>query len=160
MNNFIYLMLLPVVLGARMSIEGRNRLSIGHGKSYTFHSTPTTFDEAKSICKQEGGSLAVVTSKFEEDKMLKLWARSSPVLNASHGFNHQAFIGIHSLNEEGHWETINGNSPSYVNWSPNWTGNQQPDNSSKQKCGSLLKQGGMDDIECHLKIAFFCEKLK
>ncbi|AEE09562.1 lectin [Cotesia vestalis bracovirus] len=139
-----------------MSIGGKNRMSIGHEKSYTFHSTPATFEEAKSLCKQEGGSLAIVTSQEEENKMLELW--KGPVLNSSHGYNYQAFIGIHSLNKEGHWETIDGSSPKYVNWSPDWTGRQQPDTPSKQKCGSLLKQGGMDDIECYLKIAFFCEK--
>ncbi|AEE09593.1 lectin [Cotesia vestalis bracovirus] len=154
MNKFIFLMLLPVVLGRRMSIG--KRLTMGSSESYTFHSTPATFDEAKSICKQEGGSLAVVTSQEAEDEMLRIWRRSGPILNPTNGLKLQAYIGIHSLNKEGHWETIDGESPRYINWSQDWAGGRQPSTPSVQKCGSLLKQGGMDDVECYFKLAFFC----
>lgn len=58
-------MLLPVVLGKHMTI-GRG-LEIGSSESYTFHTTPATFEEAKGICRQAGGSLAVVTSQEAED---------------------------------------------------------------------------------------------
>nr|BAC55179.1 hypothetical protein [Cotesia ruficrus polydnavirus] len=156
MNKFIYLMLLPVVMGRQMSI-GRT-LSMGSGESYVFHSTPATFEEAKAICRQEGGSLSVVTSEQAEDEMLKIWRRSSPVINPTNGLVSQVWIGIHSLNQEGHWETIDGESPRYMNWSKDWAGGPQPSTPSVQKCGSLLKQGGMDDVECFFKLGFFCTR--
>nr|AQX37237.1 BLL10 [Spodoptera exigua] len=64
--------------------------------SKSLHSTasPATFDEAKRICRQEGGNLAVVTSREAENEMLALWKRSGPVVNPSHGLNAQAFIAI------------------------------------------------------------------
>ncbi|CAH2089002.1 unnamed protein product [Euphydryas editha] len=81
-------------------------------------------------------------------EMLKIWRHSSPILNPTNGLTSQDFIGIHSLNTEGHWETINGESAKYINWSQDWAGGRQPSTPSAQKCGSLLKQGGMDDVEC------------
>ncbi|KAF9412050.1 hypothetical protein HW555_009328 [Spodoptera exigua] len=118
----------------------------------------STFDEANQICKQEGGNLAVVTSREAENEMLALWKRSGPVVNPTQGLNAQAFIGI-QLTSKG-WQTYFGENPPYFNWSSTWCGHQQPDNPAMQKCGSLLKQGGMDDVECHYKLAFFCEKLE
>ncbi|KAG8035037.1 hypothetical protein G9C98_001527 [Cotesia typhae] len=90
--------------------------------------------------------------------MLKIWRRSGPVENPTHGLRSQAFIGIHSLNVKGHWETIDGESPKYINWSQDWAGERQPSSPSIQKCGSLLKQGKMDDVECYFKLGFFCTK--
>ncbi|CAH1640082.1 unnamed protein product [Spodoptera littoralis] len=126
-------------------------------QKFTFHRYPATFDEASYICKQEGGHLAVVTSKEDEREMLALWARSGQVVNPSHGLNAQAFIGL-QLSSRG-WQTVFGGYPPYLNWSSNWWGRQQPDNPTIQKCGSLLKQGGMDDVHCYYKLAFFCGKL-
>ncbi|XP_074109039.1 hemolymph lipopolysaccharide-binding protein-like, partial [Cotesia typhae] len=137
---------------------GGGGLEIESSESYTFHTTPATFEEAKGICRQAGGSLAVVTSQEAEDEMLKIWRRSGPVENPTHGLRSQAFIGIHSLNVKGHWETIDGESPKYINWSQDWAGERQPSSPSIQKCGSLLKQGKMDDVECYFKLGFFCTK--
>nr|AAO74641.1 lectin [Bracoviriform rubeculae] len=158
MNKLICLMVLPAVLSKNISIQRKGRLTIGSSESYTFHSTPATFNEAISICKQEGGSLAVVTSQKAEDEMLKIWKHSSPILNSTNGLTSQAFIGIHSLNKKGHWETIDGESPKYINWSQHWSGGRKPSTSSVQKCGSLLKHGGLDNVECYFKLAFFCTK--
>ncbi|KAH0552921.1 hypothetical protein KQX54_000072, partial [Cotesia glomerata] len=91
-------------------------------------------------------------------KMLKLWKRSGPIVNPTDGLKSQAFIRIHSLNEESHWKTIDGSSPSYIDWSQYWSGGRQPSSPSYQKCGSLLNKGRMDDVQCHYKLAFFCEK--
>nr|BAC55180.1 hypothetical protein [Bracoviriform kariyai] len=162
MNQLIYLMLLPAVLAMKMSIGGL-KLSVGPTTPlppiHTFHSTPATFEEAKSICKQEGASLAVISSLHEEDEMVNIWKKSGLVLNASKGLTSQAFIGIHSLNTKGHWETIDGKTPEYMNWSQDWAGESQPSDPIRQKCGSLLKQGGFDDVECDFRLAFFCKKM-
>nr|AQX37238.1 BLL11 [Spodoptera exigua] len=151
MMKLIYLMLLPMVLAK--SYERKEFV-----QKFTFHRIPATFDEAKRICKQEGGNLAVVTSREAENEMLALWKRSGPVVNPSHGLNAQAFIGI-QLTSKG-WQTTFGDRPPYLNWSLNWWGRRQPDSPTIQKCGSLLKQGGMDDVHCYYKLAFFCENWK
>nr|ACE75064.1 lectin-like protein [Glyptapanteles flavicoxis] len=67
MNKFTYLMLLPVVLGQDLSVSrNRGRASIRFSKSYEFHTTPKTFEDARKICKQHGGDLAIITSQDEE----------------------------------------------------------------------------------------------
>ena len=72
----------------------------------------------------------------------------------------EAFIGIHDLYNEGDWVTILGDSlhkSGYTKWSELWGG--QPDNGGGvQHCGALLKDGsGMDDVNCNIRYAFFCE---
>lgn len=73
--------------------------------------------------------------------------------------NEQAFIGIHDLFFEGDWVTILGDSihkNGYTKWSDRW--GVQPDNGGGvQNCGTLLKEGGMDDVSCNAQFAFFCE---
>lgn len=73
--------------------------------------------------------------------------------------NEQAFIGIHDLFFEGDWVTVLGDSLhkyGYAKWSDRWGG--QPDNGGLvQNCGTLLKDGGMDDVSCNAQFAFFCE---
>ncbi len=72
MNKFTYLMLLPLVLGQDLSVSrngGRASIrfsSIRDSKSYEFHTTPKTFEDARKICKQHGGDLAIITSQDEE----------------------------------------------------------------------------------------------
>lgn len=88
------------------------------------------------------------------------------MLNASrkkitHGANtEEAYLGIHDYFREGEWLTIFGESiygTGYANWSSTYWGGQ-PDNKDKnQNCGALIYQGGMDDVHCHERFAFFCE---
>lgn len=71
----------------------------------------------------------------------------------------EAFIGTHDLYNEGEWVTILGDSlhkSGYAKWSEQWGG--QPDNGGGvQHCGALLKDGGMDDVNCGIRYPFFCE---
>lgn len=90
--------------------------------------------------------------------MLELWNEVGSVTGASNDYNLQAFIGIDTQNRNNNWLTIDNEIPEYINWSSTWCGHQQPDSPSTQQCGSLLKEGGMDDIECFLKLAFFCKR--
>lgn len=68
----------------------------------------------------------------------------------------RGWLGIHDMYEEGDWNTIIDESletAGYSKWRPS-----QPDNyNQKQHCGILLKEGGMDDLECSSINAFFCE---
>ena len=72
----------------------------------------------------------------------------------------EAFLGVHDFFKEGDWVTVLGNSlytTGYAHWSPTYWGGQ-PDNKDKnQNCAALIYQGGMDDVHCHERFAFFCE---
>lgn len=74
--------------------------------------------------------------------------------------NEEALLGIHDMFREGEWLTVFGESIQsigYINWSSDyWNG--QPDNFyGNQNCGALVNIGGMDDVGCRDKFAFFCE---
>lgn len=73
----------------------------------------------------------------------------------------QAYIGIHDLFQEGDWVTVSGeplDSTGYIQWSPDWGRSAQPNGGTEQNCGTLLVQGGMNDIRCKIETAFVCEK--
>ncbi|XP_014209586.1 hemolymph lipopolysaccharide-binding protein-like [Copidosoma floridanum] len=72
----------------------------------------------------------------------------------------QALLGIHDMFQEGEWLTVFGQSiyiTGYSNWSPIFFGGQPDNYLGNQNCGSLIKSGGMDDVNCREKFAFFCE---
>lgn len=71
----------------------------------------------------------------------------------------QAWLGVHDLYDEGDWVTIMDDPLEATGYSK-WTTKipNEPDNyGGKQHCGLLLKDGGMDDLECTAANAFFCE---
>ncbi|XP_022815262.1 hemolymph lipopolysaccharide-binding protein-like [Spodoptera litura] len=142
MIKFILLIILPVVLGSQNEV------------TYTFHNYAATFENAKLICQREGGRIAVVTSKAVEDKLQRIFWSAAPIIGAYRRWNNQAFIGMQYSN--GLWLTLDGKRP-YIHWSRTWYGGQ-PSNPARQRCGSLLRQGAMDDVQCHVPLAFFCEK--
>lgn len=72
----------------------------------------------------------------------------------------QAVLGIHDLYTEGDWVTIFGeplDKTGYAHFSPTYVGGQPDNFRGNQNCGALINQGGMDDVFCHDKFAYFCE---
>ncbi|XP_043287181.1 hemolymph lipopolysaccharide-binding protein-like [Venturia canescens] len=125
--------------------------------AHKLHTRAATFNEARKVCNEEGGHLAVIDSLAEEQVLLDLFRAASTIRGAVN--TDQAFIGTHDLYNEGDWVTILGDSlhrNGYTKWSDQWGG--QPDNGGGvQHCGALLKSGGMDDVNCNIRFAFFCE---
>ncbi|KAG8036840.1 hypothetical protein G9C98_004162, partial [Cotesia typhae] len=125
--------------------------------AHKLHTRGATFNNARRICNEEGGNLAIIDSLAEERVLLDLFKRAVGIRNVTN--EDQALIGIHDLFSEGEWVTILGESlhkNGYTKWSDRWGG--QPDNGGGvQNCGSLLKEGGMDDVSCNAQFAFFCE---
>jgi hypothetical protein len=66
------------------------------------HSEPKNWHEARKICEQEGGHLAIINSE-EESKVLQEIFK--PVM----GEELWALIGFHDLYKEGQYLTIFGN---------------------------------------------------
>nr|AKP99428.1 BLL6 [Spodoptera exigua] len=121
MIKSIYLMLLPVVLGTFLP-DDKSYPNLGPQNTetqvITFHRDAATFDEAQKICKQNGGRIAVITSSAQEAALVQIFKTSGPVINASYGWNLQAFIGI-QYSQSGQWQTLDGKPAPYLNWSRN-----------------------------------------
>ncbi|XP_011305761.1 hemolymph lipopolysaccharide-binding protein [Fopius arisanus] len=130
--------------------------TVGIG-AHKFHLTGATFNKARKICIEEGGHLAVIDSIAEEQILMHLFNQADQMNNGSN--KEQAFIGIHDLFAEDEWVTVLGDSlykHGYSRWSHLWGG--QPDNGGGvQHCGTILRMGGMDDVNCNLQFPFFCE---
>ncbi|XP_014232280.1 hemolymph lipopolysaccharide-binding protein-like [Trichogramma pretiosum] len=127
--------------------------------SHRFHTEAKPWNEARRICYDEGAHLAIINSKAEEAKLLDMMRKSESLVRGSTN-GEEALLGIHDLYKEADWVTIFGEplaSTGYAGWSLTyWNG--QPDNrDNRQHCGALINQGGLDDVDCTDKFAFFCE---
>ncbi|XP_001599977.2 hemolymph lipopolysaccharide-binding protein isoform X2 [Nasonia vitripennis] len=127
--------------------------------SHKLHTEAKSWNDARKICNEEGGHLAVINSREEETILLNMLnASRNNITNATN--TEVAFLGIHDFFKEGEWLTIFGHSihsTGYANWSATYWGGQ-PDNKNKnQNCGALIYEGGLDDVFCHESYAFFCE---
>ncbi|EFN70007.1 Hemolymph lipopolysaccharide-binding protein [Camponotus floridanus] len=140
--------------GAPMRDDYRYTMGMG---AHKIHTRAATWNEARKLCNEEGGHLAIINSIAEEHVLLEIFNQSGPVMGAA--YPDEAFLGIHDLYKEGEWVTLLGDSlarTGYTRWSDKWGG--QPDNGGgKQHCGALMKEGGMDDVACDVPFPFFCE---
>ncbi|XP_014209582.1 hemolymph lipopolysaccharide-binding protein-like [Copidosoma floridanum] len=145
--------------------SGQSRLVMRDDYAHTpgvgfhkLHTVARTWNDARHACEDEGGHLAIVNSKAEEEAMLNAYRSAGPIQGGSNA--DEAFLGVHDFYREGEWVTIFGESlggSGYARWSNDFWG-QQPDNKhNSQHCGALLFSGGLDDFHCHEKLAFFCE---
>ncbi|CAL1675814.1 unnamed protein product [Lasius platythorax] len=140
--------------GAPMRDDYRYTVGIG---AHKMHTRAATWNDARKLCNEEGGHLAIVNSIAEEHVLLEIFNSSGPIKGAA--YPDEAFLGIHDLYKEGEWVTLLGDSlakTGYTRWSDKWGG--QPDNGGgKQHCGALMKEGGMDDVSCDVPFPFLCE---
>ncbi|XP_076643572.1 C-type mannose receptor 2-like [Halictus rubicundus] len=126
--------------------------------SYKLHARAVTWADARNICREEGAHLAIINSKAEAKVLSTLLSQMGHVRNAT--AQDTSFLGIHDQFKEGEWVTVLDDSiyaTGYTEWSDKWGG--QPDNSGgDQDCGSMLKEGTLDDVSCTVKLPFICEK--
>ncbi|XP_046403563.1 hemolymph lipopolysaccharide-binding protein-like [Ischnura elegans] len=120
---------------------------------YKFHQEGApNFDSANAACFKEGGHLIIINSKEESQVTHQLWSRYPHTANFKHNF---AYIGIHDRFKEGEFITIFGEPLSktgYVKWVTN-----NPDNSNEEDCGSVNRDGEMNDVSCQISLPFICE---
>ncbi|XP_032664279.1 hemolymph lipopolysaccharide-binding protein-like [Odontomachus brunneus] len=125
--------------------------------AHKLHTRAVTWNEARKVCNEEGGHLAIINSVHEASVLLDIFNRSGPIKGAV--YPNEALLGIHDLYKEGEWVTVLGDSlakTGYTRWSDKWGG--QPDNGGgTQHCGALMKEGGMDDVSCDVPFPFLCE---
>jgi hypothetical protein len=70
---------------------------------YKIHSELQTWQEARQICAQEGGHLAIINSEEESEVLRSIFA---PVAAKVKGV--WAYIGFHDLDNEGQYLTVFG----------------------------------------------------
>lgn len=125
--------------------------------SHKLHTRAKVWNEARKICIEEGGHLAIINSQAEAHVLLDLFNKSGPFKGAV--YQNQILLGIHDLYSEGEWVTLQGDSlakTGYNTWSDKWGG--QPDNGGGiQNCGAMMDDGKLDDVACNVPFAFFCE---
>ncbi|KZC07007.1 Hemolymph lipopolysaccharide-binding protein [Dufourea novaeangliae] len=118
--------------------------------AYKYHNRKRVWNAARKSCLDEGGQLAVLNTE-QEEKFLKEWIQKENL--------DRIWLGIHDLFEEGEWVTLTGESldvAGFERWSTVWP--NQPDNyGGRQNCGVLIKEGGLDDVECDATISYICE---
>lgn len=126
--------------------------------SHKLHTRAKIWNEARKICIDEGGHLAIVNSVAEANVLVNLFNRSGPIKGAA--YKNQVLLGIHDLYAETEWVTVQGDSlakSGYSAWTDKWGG--QPDNGGGiQNCGAMvIEDGRLDDVACNVPFAFFCE---
>lgn len=80
---------------------------------YIFYAN--SWDEAKKICKQKGGHLAIINNKAENSFLFNYMTDL--------GID-SAYFGITDEKTEGKWLTIDGKRASYTNWAPGEPNNE------------------------------------
>ncbi|CAB3257648.1 unnamed protein product [Arctia plantaginis] len=125
-------------------------------KCYKFHTNRRTFKRAQFACSAEGGHLVIINSDEELKFINELYAKY-PLSKFLGTFGSTAFIGFHDWDESADWRTLDGHplqEAGFAKFSPG-----QPDNATTgEYCGSLLRNGLLNDMLCEIHYPFICEK--
>nr|CAD7432915.1 unnamed protein product [Timema monikensis] len=128
---------------------------------YKLHMSPLNWDQARKACISEGAHLVVINSEAESLVLQQIYSQYLQVKGAEN--QDYAYIGFHDRYTEGQYVTVLGTPLSSTGFT-RWSGTGQPDNAGGgpgkpgEDCGTIHRNGGLNDITCHLKLAFFCEQ--
>ncbi|XP_066995415.1 hemolymph lipopolysaccharide-binding protein isoform X2 [Anabrus simplex] len=121
---------------------------------YKYHKVASTWPQAEEICESEGAHLVVISSKQEQEAVVRLFHENQE--NPVHYRNYLLFVGIHDWFSTGQFRTILGQPlqcANYVDWA-----NGQPDNATgTEHCASIFNNGQLNDINCNVRLPFMCE---
>ncbi|XP_077294185.1 macrophage mannose receptor 1-like [Arctopsyche grandis] len=125
-------------------------------KRFKFHLTPMAWNQARTVCLSEGGQLAFIESKEEQDFLAKILNDSQNRVTKVNlpGY---ALMGYHALFTKGKYYTLKGKaitSNDYFKWAPGEPNHGTPD----EDCGSMHISGLMNDFPCSYASPFFCER--
>ncbi|XP_015586159.1 hemolymph lipopolysaccharide-binding protein isoform X2 [Cephus cinctus] len=124
--------------------------------SYRLHTRGMAWNDARHTCEQEDGHLAIINSAAEAATLIQFYRKvgtASIIHAATQEFVH---IGFHDLYGEGDFVTIHGDSIYKAGYS-NWAGGQPDNVGNNENCGSLYFGGGLNDVNCQMKLGFICE---
>ena len=118
--------------------------------AYKLHKRLIPWNQARKICMEEGGQLAVINSKAE-GTMLVNWLIRDPVW--------EVWIGTHDLFEPRQWVTLTGETLTAAGYD-NWLPGEPNYGSGETLCGTLKnlgESGGMSVYTCNSELYFFCK---
>ncbi|XP_069672196.1 hemolymph lipopolysaccharide-binding protein-like [Periplaneta americana] len=122
---------------------------------YKLHTKARNWQDARSICVEEGAHLAIVNSDKEAAVFGAMLVRN-PDIEAIWK-NDWAYLGFHDQYSEGEFVTVFNqplNSTGFEKWYPS-----QPANNTRENCGLINKDKTLlGDTECYRLLPFFCER--
>ncbi|GBP56423.1 Hemolymph lipopolysaccharide-binding protein [Eumeta japonica] len=124
---------------------------------YKIHIQPKTWPQAYATCKAEESRLAIVNSHHEADFLVQLMNNIPHEQIRVPYYNGHLSIGFHDLFEEGEYLTIQGETLEQANYNE-WQGGQPNDAGGNEDCGSISRDGKLNDINCETVTLFICER--
>ena len=126
-----------------LPIEASDRLTWqSNGHSYQIVEISVTWPEAKTYCESQGGYLATITSKEENDFIFSRL-----------GGSYSLWIGGTDIGHEGTWSWVNNEPWSYSNWDVAEPNNSYGNENSLEIAGN----GKWNDNDSDRKFWFSCE---
>ncbi|XP_045521355.1 macrophage mannose receptor 1-like [Pieris brassicae] len=127
------------------------------GSCYKFHTIPRTWSRAYMACAAEGGYLAIINSDTESQVAKEIFAKHPDGNILGNTAKDVAFIGFHDWGEHGEWLTINSDTLQEAGFSKFSPG--EPNHAiTGEFCGSIYRNGKINDLWCENQYAFLCEK--
>ncbi|XP_063529548.1 asialoglycoprotein receptor 2-like [Cydia strobilella] len=126
------------------------------GSCYKFHRLATTWGSAKATCRDEGGNLAIINSDTESTVLKQIYQKNPKykIVGAEDG--DYAIIGFEK-STYAEWVTINGESlaaAGFQGWS---AGEPNNGHGLTENCGSIFRDGRLNDCPCLYSYPFICE---
>ncbi|XP_046468154.1 uncharacterized protein [Neodiprion pinetum] len=146
----------PCLVRGQSSSKKRDDYTYVHGLGgYKLHTRATTWVEARLICQEEGGHLAVINSVAEADAVSLVFKKAERITGSEYPYD--AFIGFHDLYREGEYVTIHGESLEKAGYDL-WYTNQPNNLNNNQNCGGIHDNGRLNDLPCKGQLfGFICE---
>ncbi|KAJ8709531.1 hypothetical protein PYW08_009535 [Mythimna loreyi] len=140
------------------TIDPEYHLDTRTNKCYKFHLEPRNFSRASFACTAEGGHLAVINSDIEATVLRELFGTipKSHMLGMVESWKDAALIGFYDWGEHGEWRTVHGETlaeAGYDKWNSG-----EPTATGGEFCGSLWRNGYLNDVWCDKNFSFICEK--
>ncbi|XP_077284208.1 C-type mannose receptor 2-like isoform X2 [Arctopsyche grandis] len=120
---------------------------------YKFHVVPVSWHEAFRICRAEESDLATINSQVEAKLFIDNLERYPAHFLKGNFDKNILHVGFNDLLTPGIYLTNDGkplNKAGYDNWAPN-----QPDNyNNNERCGSMFRDGSLNDVNCMTRAMF------
>ena len=131
---------LVCVFSVTTSADSAKMMNPANNHSYQRFDTVKTWNDAKIACESQGGYLATVTSKAEND-----WLINNGL------FSDGGWLGATDGTTEGQWKWVTGEEWSYTNWSPG-----EPNNAGDEDYLEYYSNGKWNDWNA-VSIPYLCE---